>query len=187
MAFIEVIPYEQAEGDLLRIYNDLIEKRGKLAEVHKILSLNPPTIVTHMDLYLSIMFGKSPLRRYQREMIGVIVSATNKCFYCVRHHEEALLHFWKDNNKISKLIEDYSSANLSPKDVLLCQMAEKLTRKPDYQNKEVLFSEMRLLGLNDRCILDATLVIAYFNFVNRLVMGLGVDIEEDGGAGYNYD
>ncbi len=68
MAFIEVIQHNEAEGDLLKIYNNLVEKRGKLAEVHKILSLNPPTIVTHMDLYMSIMFGKSPLRRYQREM-----------------------------------------------------------------------------------------------------------------------
>jgi len=33
----------------------------------------------------------------------------------------------------------------------------------------------------------ANLVIAYFNFVNRVVIGLGVELEEDGGKGYEYD
>jgi len=85
------------------------------------------------------------------------------------------------------LIEDFSSANLSNKDLLLCQLAKKLTSIPNFNHKERHYSEMRSEGLNDRCILDASLVIAYFNFVNRLVLGLGVDLEEDGGTGYNYD
>ena len=59
MPYINVIEHSQAEGQLKSIYDDLVEKRGKLAEVHKIQSLNPPTIVAHMDLYMSIMFGKS--------------------------------------------------------------------------------------------------------------------------------
>ncbi|WP_373524530.1 hypothetical protein [Aquiflexum sp.] len=45
---------------------------------------------------------------------------------------------------------------------------------------------MKASGADDRSILDATLVIGYFNFVNRIILGLGVNLEEDGGKGYKY-
>ena len=50
MPFIEVIDYSGASGHLKEIYDDLLNKRGKLAEVHKIQSLHPDSIVRHLDL-----------------------------------------------------------------------------------------------------------------------------------------
>ena len=44
MSKIEIIEYEDSTGLLKEIYDDLIRKRGKLAEVHKIQSLNPESI-----------------------------------------------------------------------------------------------------------------------------------------------
>ena len=38
---------------------------------------------------------------------------------------------------------------------------------------------LRDAGFDDRAILDATLTLGYFNFVNRLVLCLGVHLEED--------
>ncbi|MEM7105980.1 MAG: peroxidase-related enzyme [Bacteroidota bacterium] len=187
MAFIEVIEHDQAEGRLKEIYDNLVKTRGKLAEVHKIQSLNPETIVAHMDLYMKIMFSKSPLKRYQREMIATVVSANNQCAYCVRHHGDALNHFWKNQEKVDRLANNYAELQLSEIDNLLCQWAEHLTSQPHLTKEGYLPKAMKNSGLSDRAILDATLVIAYFNFVNRIVMGLGVNLEEDGGEGYNYD
>jgi uncharacterized peroxidase-related enzyme len=99
MAYIKTIEPENAKGELKTIYDNLIKTRGKIAEVHKIQSLNPEALVAHMDLYMTIMFGKSPLKRYQREMLGVVVSASNRCAYCINHHEQALLAYWKDEAK----------------------------------------------------------------------------------------
>ena len=42
------------------------------------------------------------------------------------------------------------------------------------------------MGLSDKAILDATLVVSYFNFVNRMVLGLGVNLESNQAKGYNY-
>lgn len=55
MPHIKVIEYHEAEGELKEIYDNLVKSRGKLAEVHKIQSLNPKSIVNHMDFYLTIM------------------------------------------------------------------------------------------------------------------------------------
>ena len=187
MPYIKVIQPDEAEGRLKKIYDELVRSRGKLAEVHKIQSLYPESIVAHMDLYMKVMFGKSPLKRYQREMIAVIVSAANDCDYCIRHHGEALLFFWKDEEKVNQLSMDYYSVDLSEVDALFCQFAQKLTVDPNFDGKEELLNQMRAIGVEDRAILDIMLVISYFNFVNRMVLGLGVELEEDGGTGYKYD
>lgn len=187
MAYIKVIQHEEAEGELKDIYDNLVETRGKLAEVHKIQSLNPKSIVNHMELYMTIMFGKSPLKRYQREMIAVIVSVSNNCQYCKTHHGEALFHFWKDENKVQQLSDDYTKLELSEVDQTLCDYAKALTKTPNSGQEKVLTKKLKVLGLEDRAILDAALVISYFNFVNRMVLGLGVHLEENAGQGYAYD
>jgi hypothetical protein len=69
---IKVIQHEEATGRLKEIYDDLLQKRGKLADVHKIQSLRPESIVAHMDLYMEIMFSKSELSRAEREMMAVL-------------------------------------------------------------------------------------------------------------------
>lgn len=186
MPYIEVIEPEKAEGALKDIYDDLIDKRGKLASVHKIQSLNPQSIIDHMNLYMTVMFGKSPLKRKQRGMMAVIVSKANDCEYCQVHHAEALNHYWKNLSKVNLLREDYTKVQLSDIDMALCNLAWHLTRDPGKYTEEKFILPLKLMGLDDRAILDATLVISYFNFVNRLVLGLGVHLETNPG-GYNYN
>ncbi len=187
MAFIETVAYDNAEGKLKEVYDYLIETRGKLAELHKIQSLDPEAIIRHMDLYVHLMYGKSPLKREQREMIGVIVSISNQCMYCVQHHSMALNHFWKDNNKLGVFLRDYTKIGLSELDLLLCLLSEQLTLRPSFAGKEELIRRIKEKGLDDRGILDATTIISYFNCVNRLVLGLGVEGTHEETGGYSYD
>ncbi len=187
MAYIDVIEHEQAEGELKGIYDGLVESRGKLAEVHKIQSLNPKSIVNHMELYMTIMFGKSPLKRKQREMMAVVVSRNNNCEYCQVHHAEALNHYWKDDNRTEAFRKDYKAdTELSDLDIALCAYATLLTIDPSAVKGDEHISKLKELGLEDRAILDAALVISYFNFVNRMVLGLGVHLESHSGKGFKY-
>jgi len=186
MARIDVVEPGDADGRLREIYEEIARSRGKIAEVHKIQSLNPETIPNHMDLYLNVMFGKSPLARYQREMMAVVVSRANECSYCQRHHMEALEHFWKNPQRTEQLRDDYRELELSALDRALCDYAWALTVDPGAAEGADPTMVLRAQGLSDRTILDATLVISYFNFVNRMVLGLGVELETDPG-GYQYE
>ncbi|WP_138430962.1 peroxidase-related enzyme [Fodinibius saliphilus] len=186
MAFIDIIEPQEATGELKKIYEELEEQRGKLAQIHKIQSLNPESIMKHMDLYMSIMFGRSPLKRAQREMIAVVVSAANNCDYCQLHHGEALNHYWKDQERVDQLRSDFDKMDLSETNKQLCRLAKKLTQKPGAITEDGNIAPLKELGLSDRAILDATLVISYFNFVNRIVMGLGVEADEQEVQGYKY-
>jgi uncharacterized peroxidase-related enzyme len=186
MAYINVIQHEEAEGELKDIYDNLVKTRGKLADVHMIQSLNPESIVNHMDLYMTIMFGKSPLRRVQREMIAVVVSKNNNCDYCQLHHAAAVQHYWKDEKKTNQLKEDYTQLDLSDVDMELCHYAKEMTLNPNHDNAASI-ERLKSMGLDDRSILDATLVLSYFNFVNRIVLGLGLNVNEEELSGYKYE
>lgn len=186
MSNILMITYEQAEGQLRDIYDMLIQKRGKLADVHLIQSLNPASIVAHMDLYITLMFGQSPLSREKRELLAVVVSVVNGCAYCQKHHSVALNNYWKNPRKIELLLQDSSLADLSTEEMALCHFAKELTRDPVNAGRTSCIDPLRDFGFDDRMILDATLVIAYFNFVNRIVLALGVQPESDAGNGFNY-
>lgn len=93
MSRIKVISYEEATSKLKEIYDESILKRGKLADVHKIQSLRPESIVAHMNLYMEIMYSPSELSRAERELIGTVVSIANGCKYCIKHHAEVLNHY----------------------------------------------------------------------------------------------
>lgn len=185
MPFIKVINYHESSGELRGIYDHLITTRGKLADVHMIQSLNPATVLSHMNLYKDIMFGQSPLKRYQREMISVVVSVANQCEYCIKHHKEALMHYWKCESRIEALIQQTEDTNLTSEDHALCTYARKLTLQPELSTQQKT-DTLREAGLDDRAILDATLVISYFNFVNRMVLALGLEINDTEITGYNY-
>ncbi len=186
MPYIETIDYEDASGEIKEIYEQLKSSRGKIAEIHKIQSLNPKALVAHMELYMATMFAKSPLKRAQREMIAVVVSASNKCDYCIEHHAVALDHFWKDRNRVNQLAIDFETLDLEEGDLALCRYSKHLTETPADGDGKARVQMLKELGFSDRAILDATQVVAYFNFVNRMVLGLGVEFTEEESKGYKY-
>ncbi len=81
MAWIEIIPEDQAKGDLAEQYSQLIEPWGGVDNILKIHSLNPDSLHAHVQLYKTVMYGKSPISRPRREMIAVVASLANQCRY----------------------------------------------------------------------------------------------------------
>jgi len=66
---------------------------------------------------------------------------------------------------------------LNDVDRALCDHAIKLTRTP-WAIAQADIDRLRSLGLTDRAINDATQVISFFNYINRVADGLGVDLEQ---------
>lgn len=75
------------------------------------------------------------------------------------------------------IASDWWAAKLAPVDLALCAYAEKLTRRPGDMEEADLHT-LRESGLGERAIHDATQVIGYFNYINRMADALGVDYEE---------
>ena len=81
MPWIEVISLEKARGMLKKEYEAAMKRAGRIWNIVSIMSQNPRTLKTSMDLYSALMYGHSPLSRSQREMLAVVVSAANHCVY----------------------------------------------------------------------------------------------------------
>jgi len=81
MAWIDTINEVDADGSLKDQYEKLKDPRGGVDIILKIHSLNPESLDTHFRLYKTIMYGKSPICRTDREMIAVLVSSINQCHY----------------------------------------------------------------------------------------------------------
>ena len=173
MSWIHVIDEAESSEHLQNLYEEIAQKRGKVSNIMKVHSLNPDAMEKHMDLYLTIMFGSSELSREERELIAVVVSAANQYDYCITHHAESLNHYWKDKTKIQQLIHDYQSVDLSQRKHHMLEFALKITQTPHTVTKTDI-ETLRRTGFSDEDILNITLIASYFNFVNRIALGLGV-------------
>ena len=185
MSWIHVINEADSTGTLKNIYDEIQRKRGKISNIMKIHSLNPDAMERHMDLYLTLMFGSSDLSRKTRELIAVVVSVINRCDYCVNHHAEALNHYWKNDEKIKNLINNFQILNLTEKEKNMIEYVHKLTKTPhDVEKFDV--DNLRKYGFSDKDILNINLITCYFNFVNRIALGLGVEFSQGETTGYKY-
>lgn len=185
MAWIDIIDESAATGALKDVYDDIAQRRGKLSNIMRVHSLHPGAMQAHMELYLRIMFDRSALPREERELLAVVVSAANECPYCIRHHAEALRAYWKDDARVAQAARDYTALDLPERTRALLDYAHRLTRAPGAITEADL-ERLRAAGLSDRDILDVNLVTSYFNFVNRIALGLGVAFTEDEAQGYKY-
>jgi len=186
MSWIDEVEVDDADGKLEAMYAELIKKRGKVSNILKAHSLNPDAMGNHLDLYMTIMFGQSGLSRAEREAIAVVVSANNDCAYCVNHHVAALRRYIKDGETLEMLTAADGLEALEPRLSNIVRHAEKLTSAPGAMTESDL-GELRAIGLEDKDILDLTLIVAYFNFVNRIAVGLGVGFSTEEVSGYSDD
>lgn len=183
MSWITEILPQDAEGRLQEVYAELQARRGKVANILQVHSLRPDALTAHLDLYMNLLFAPGGLSRKQREMIAVVVSRANQCEYCVAHHREALSRFIRDREQLDIFALDHRKTTLSAADRALLDYAAELTLQPATITSESI-DHLRTQGFADEDILLANLIAAYFNFVNRIALGLGVQASPGEVGGY---
>ena len=82
MSWIDTIDSDEWDGDLGEMRGRVADpKTKKVDHIMSIHSLNPESLAAHDALYRSAMSGTATLRKVDREMIALIVSAINECHY----------------------------------------------------------------------------------------------------------
>lgn len=181
--WIKHIPYEQADEELLELYNRVKGPDNNVDNIMLAHSLRPHTMTGHMQLY------KNVLHHYQNETptwfmetIGVWVSMLNGCHYCVDHHFAWLKRLLRDDERAtqikSALETNRKDGTFDGKEMAALAYATKLTRHPmDMVEQDIKI--LRAAGWDDGSILEINQVIAYFAYANRMVLGLGIDTAGD--------
>lgn len=185
MAWIKTVGRESATGRTKKVYDRILKERGHLANIFIAQGLEPEVLEDHLDLYVHLMIGPGPLSREEREMIAVVVSAANRSAYGAIHHSEALETVEKDPKALYNLMKEFTSKHESPRSKALLAYAAKLTLDPKGITKDDT-QDLKDANLTDEEILRANLVASYFNFSNRIALGLGVELEEGEARTYKY-
>lgn len=185
MAWIKAPAHDKATGRTKKVYDRILEERGHIANIFLAQGLDPEVLEQHVDLYEILMLSPGPLSREEREMIAVIVSAANRSAYGAIHHSEALETVEKDPTALYKILKEFTSKSESPREKALLAYAAKLTLAPKDITKEDI-ADMKDAGLTDEEILRANLIASYFNFSNRIALGLGVEVEKGKERTYKY-
>ena len=81
MPWIKTVAPEDATGPLKAEYDAATRRAGRVWNIVRVKSLNPPVLKASLHFYRTLMFGPSRLSRAQREMLAVVVSRTNGCRY----------------------------------------------------------------------------------------------------------
>lgn len=183
MAWIKTINTDKATGKLKQIYKRVAGSNGKIDHILSSHSLRPHTLEGHMRLYKNVLHhNANQLPKSQLEALGVYVSMLNNCEYCVEHHFQGYRRLLNDDetaNKVRKAMESNTlSEVLDSKQINLFNYAEKLTVAPSSVNKSDI-EVIKVAGFDDGEILEVNQVVAYFNYANRTVLGLGVELEKD--------
>jgi uncharacterized peroxidase-related enzyme len=185
LAYIKVVGEDDAEGKLFEIYDEIQRNRGRVSNILRVQSLNPKGLRAHLDLYMTTVFGKGGLSRRESELLAVVVSAANGDQYCLTHHTEGLDRHVRDPEWVKTVAKDPAKAKLNEREAALVHYALGLTKEPGKGRKEAV-AALKSRGFTDEHILQATEIICYFNFANRLSLGLGAELEADGERDYHY-
>jgi len=81
MAYIELVPDGEATGQLKEFYDAAIARAGRVFEIVRTMSPNPAVLEASMAFYVKIMKGPSGVTRKERELLAVVTSAANDCYY----------------------------------------------------------------------------------------------------------
>lgn len=147
------------------------EKLGMVPNVLQSLTFDEAKLRVFSDTYNDLMLGDSGLSKLEREMIAVVVSSVNKCFYCLTAHGAAVRELSGDPVLGEMLVMNFRAAELPAKQRAMLEFAEKLTETPS-KIDEPDRQRLRDAGFTDRDVYDIANTAAFFNMTNRLASAI---------------
>lgn len=155
--------------DVQKYFNVCIEKLGMVPNVLTVFTHNLKQLDGFSRLYNELMMGESELSKLEREMIAVVVSSENKCFYCLVAHGAAVRVMSGDPALGEQLVMNYRTAKLDKRQRAMLDFASLLTRSPaTVAENEV--QALRDAGFSDGAIWDISNLIGFYNMTNRVAI-----------------
>jgi uncharacterized peroxidase-related enzyme len=143
------------------------EKLGIVPNVLRAHAFDIAKLDAFTALYNDLMLAPSGLSKLEREMVAVVVSSVNRCFYCQVAHGQAVRALSGDPVLGERLVMNWRTAALTERQRAMLEFAVKLTER-SHAVEEPDRAGLRAVGLSDRDIWDLASVAAFFNMSNRL-------------------
>ena len=157
----------ELDDDLRVIWAKCVEKLGFVPNVFNTYSLRPQRLRNFMTMYNEIMLSPSGLSKLEREMVAVVVSSANRCYYCLVAHGAAVRALSGDPELGEMMALNYRVAKLDKRHRAMLDFAWKLTTTPHLVD-DADRDGLRGVGLGNEDIFDLAETVAFFNLSNRM-------------------
>lgn len=143
------------------------DKLGFVPNVLVAYAFDTVKLEAFVTMYNDLMLGPSGLSKLEREMIAVVVSSQNRCYYCLTAHGAAVRQY--SNNPLlgEQMVMNYRAARLNKRQRAMLDFAVKLTGEP-WSVEETDRETLRHAGFTDRDIWDIAAIVGFFNMSNRV-------------------
>ncbi len=166
VSIFDLPDFSELDEDMQSYFKVCEEKLGLVPNVLKTYSRNQDKLRVFATLYNTVMLAESKLTKLEREMIAVVVSSANRCFYCLVAHGQAVRQLSGDPELGEMLVMNYRVAPVDGRVRAMLDFAWKLTTTP-WEVVEADRDALRAAGLSDDEIFDLSDVIGFFNMSNR--------------------
>ena len=157
-----------------RKYFDICEQKlGMIPNVLKAYAFDIDKLNAFTALYNDLMLGESGLSKLEREMIAVVVSSINRCWYCQVAHGAAVRQLSGDPALGEAMVMNWRAAPLDARQAAMLGFAEKVT-KASSEIVETDREALRDAGFSERDIWDIANVAGFFNMTNRVASATGM-------------
>ncbi len=182
-AWIKMISDEDASDDLSDALNEARTPHGTVDNVMRVHSLRPNTMRGHVKLYRAALHDEAnTVSMWLQESIASYVSILNDCAYSLSNHWANARYLIDDQERADRIEEalkhDAPERAFDGAELAMLRYAKKLTCSPG-EMVEADILAMRDHGVDDGQILEINQIVGYFNYVNRLLNGLGVTLDGD--------
>jgi uncharacterized peroxidase-related enzyme len=143
------------------------EKLGMIPNVLRVYAKHPEKLRNFVATYNTLMLAPSGLSKLEREMVAVVVSSANRCYYCLVAHGQAVRALSGDPQLGEMLALNHRIADLPPRERAILDYAWKLTTDPMAISNDDR-NGLRAVGLSDMDIFDLSDVVGFFNYTNRV-------------------
>lgn len=169
------LPMVDPLPDATRRYFDICqEKLGLVPNVLKAYAFDIDKLDAFAALYNDLMLGDSGLSKLEREMIAVVVSSINRCWYCQVAHGAAVRAISGDPELGERMVMNYRTAKLSGRQRAMLDFAAKITTD-SASIEESDRQALRNQGFGDRDIWDIASISAFYNMSNRIASAAGME------------
>ena len=166
-------PEESSLPDKLQgLFAKAREALGFVPNVFRAYSYRPDRFSAWFGHFKQLHVPTDNLDEADREMIAVVVSAWNRCTYCIVAHGHALRVALGDQVQADLIAINWRHAGLDERRTAICQFAEKLTATPHEMTEDDLHT-LRAVGLTDEEVWDVAEITSMYNFTNRLALATG--------------
>ncbi len=161
------LPQAQLSPAMVAYFDKCQEKLGYIPNVLAAYALDNAKLEAFAAFYNDLMLAPSGLSKLEREMIAVVVSAENRCFYCLVAHGAAVRQLSKNPVLGEMLVMNYRVAPLDLRQRAMLDFSVKMTRESSAiceKDRQAL----RDAGFVDRDIWDIAAVASFYNMSNRM-------------------